>query len=55
MPRPAADSSSGSADVSERLLTPMQVSLVAAAMPPRYQVLVLAAAWSGCARGNCLR
>lgn len=41
-------------DLAERLLTPAQVADVAAAMPPRYRVLVLAAAWSGLRQGELL-
>jgi integrase len=41
-------------DLAERLLTPAQVADVAAGMPPRYRVLVLAAAWSGLRQGELL-
>ncbi|MCA0329962.1 MAG: site-specific integrase, partial [Actinobacteria bacterium] len=41
-------------DIAERLLTPAQVAAVADAMPPRYRVLVLAAAWSGLRQGELL-
>ena len=49
-PRPSADRR----DLAERLLTPAQVADVAAGMPPRYRVLVLAAAWSGLRQGELL-
>lgn len=49
-PRPNADRR----DLAERLLTPAQVADVAAAMPPRYQALVLTAAWSGLRQGELL-
>ena len=42
------------ADIAGRLLTPVQIARVAAAMPPRYEVLVLAAAWSGLRQGELL-
>jgi integrase len=41
-------------DIAERLLTSAQVAAVADAMPPRYRVLVLAAAWSGLRQGELL-
>jgi integrase len=41
-------------DLAERLLTATQVTQVAAGMPPRYRVLVLAAAWSGLRQGELL-
>ena len=40
--------------VSDRLLSPAQVAAVAAAMPERYRVLVLMAAWSGLRQGELL-
>jgi hypothetical protein len=40
--------------VADRLLSPAQVAAVAAAMPPRYRALVLAAAWSGLRQGELL-
>jgi integrase len=40
--------------VSERLLSPAQVAAAAAAMPARYRVLVLMAAWSGLRQGELL-
>lgn len=40
--------------VSERLLSPTQVAAAAAAMPARYQVFVLMAAWSGLRQGELL-
>ncbi len=40
--------------VAERLLSPVQVADAAAAMPPRYRVLVLMAAWSGLRQGELL-
>jgi integrase len=49
-PRPSADRR----DLAERLLAPAQVADVAAGMPPRYRVLVLAAAWSGLRQGELL-
>jgi integrase len=41
-------------DLAQRLLTATQVADVAAGMPPRYRVLVLAAAWSGLRQGELL-
>jgi integrase len=41
-------------DLAQRLLTTTQVAQVAAGMPPRYRVLVLAAAWSGLRQGELL-
>jgi integrase len=41
-------------DLAERLLTPAQIRVVAAGMPARYRVLVLAAAWSGLRQGELL-
>ncbi len=49
-PRPSAERR----DLAERLLTPAQVAHLAAGMPPRYRVLVLAAAWSGLRQGELL-
>jgi len=49
-PRPSVERR----DLAERLLTPAQVADVAAGMPPRYRVLVLAAAWSGLRQGELL-
>ena len=49
-PRPNADRR----DLAERLLNPAQVADVAAAMPLRYQALVLSAAWSGLRQGELL-
>ncbi|MBK5281621.1 MAG: site-specific integrase, partial [Nitrospiraceae bacterium] len=43
-----------SRSVAERLLSPSQVADVAAAMPARYRVLVLTAAWSGLRQGELL-
>lgn len=40
--------------VGERLLSPAQLAQAAAAMPDRYQVLVLMAAWSGLRQGELL-
>lgn len=40
--------------VAERLLAPAQVAAAAAAMPDRYRVLVLMAAWSGLRQGELL-
>jgi integrase len=40
--------------VAERLLSPTQVAAAAAAMPDRYRVLVLMAAWSGLRQGELL-
>ncbi len=40
--------------VTERLLSPAQVADAAAAMPARYRVLVLMAAWSGLRQGELL-
>jgi integrase len=40
--------------VADRLLSPGQVAAIAAAMPPRYRALVLAAAWSGLRQGELL-
>jgi integrase len=40
--------------VTERLLSPSQVAAAAAAMPARYRVLVLMAAWSGLRQGELL-
>lgn len=41
-------------DISDRLLTPAQVTAVADAMPAHLRVLVLAAAWSGLRQGELL-
>ena len=41
-------------DLAQRLLAPAQVAAVASAMPARYRVLVLAAAWSGLRQGELL-
>jgi integrase len=41
-------------DLAERLLTATQVAVVAAGLPARYRVLVLAAAWSGLRQGELL-
>ncbi len=49
-PRPSVERR----DLAERLLTPAQVADVAAEMPPRYRLLVLAAAWSGLRQGELL-
>ncbi len=49
-PRPSVERR----NLAERLLTPAQVADVAAEMPPRYRVLVLAAAWSGLRQGELL-
>lgn len=43
-----------SRSVAERLLSPSQVADAAAAMPARYRVLVLMAAWSGLRQGELL-
>jgi integrase len=51
-PRPSVER--GGRDLSGRLLTPMQVADVAAAMPERYRALVLVAAWSGLRQGELL-
>jgi len=40
--------------VTDRLLSPAQVAAAASAMPPRYRVLVLMAAWSGLRQGELL-
>lgn len=40
--------------VTDRLLSAAQVAAAAAAMPPRYRVLVLMAAWSGLRQGELL-
>jgi len=40
--------------VTDRLLSPAQVAAAAAAMPARYRVLVLMAAWSGLRQGELL-
>ncbi len=40
--------------VTDRLLSPVQVADAAAAMPPRYRVLILMAAWSGLRQGELL-
>ena len=41
-------------DLADRLLSPVQVAAVAEKMPPRYQALVLAAAWSGLRQGELM-
>lgn len=41
-------------DLAARLLTPAQIAAIAAAMPPRYSALVMAAAWSGLRQGELL-
>jgi integrase len=41
-------------DLAERILTPAGIGAVANAMPRRYRVLVLAAAWSGLRQGELL-